>query len=47
MLRGEMGMRGRKEKGSKKGGMGSNEGQCAKVLFCDTRERKTVRDLVM
>lgn len=47
MLRGEMEVTGRKEKGSKKGGMGSKERQRAKVLFCDTRERKMIRDLVM
>lgn len=33
-------MRGRKKKGSKKGRMGLKKGQRAKVLLCDTRERK-------
>lgn len=37
---------GRKERGSKKGGMGPKEGQHAKVLLCGTRERKKVGDLV-
>lgn len=40
LLKGEMQVRGRKERGSKKGRMGSKEGQRAKVLHCDTKERK-------
>lgn len=40
-------MRGRKETGSKKGRVGRKEGQCVKVLLCDTEERKKVGDSVM